>query len=480
MFGGDDDFFDIFPDIDADGDHDIADFLILDGINKEIQREVDEGEAEASSVDDGEDDLEYVDTEDYESPEDYEEATDSDDFDSISIPLSFSIEVSYPGKEQLEKIKEEDYPNKRTYDAAYALCDIEYGEPIIPPGTTKEEEAERCRFVLSQSCVAARYLTQNYGFLFVQAVKDNFRLPIDVPDEDDEIKNFFPDFIMELAEEDVGLAVDVWAWCIKEFGAYQNYMDSTWTLYNHVLSSIDDYPDEFTDCLIDRLGSDQDFRRGLLTECPDTPWCIPELIVRALQTDREKIAQAIYIAAMKNPKSKGKWAEETLKSIISNCSNWEEIETIESFKQHILPIAEKIEDKRLQRVLPKLVQRVDEYIRCVEPSREARQGCGEAVKIASEVETQVVEEPRDPEPADTKIYRFCKVSLDYPCKPHYYYFCGDISLRVGDRVVVPLGQDNALKEGVVMSVGECMGCSFPCKADSIKYVHHVHSKEGTL
>jgi len=30
MFGGDDDFFDIFPDIDGAGDHDIVDFPILD------------------------------------------------------------------------------------------------------------------------------------------------------------------------------------------------------------------------------------------------------------------------------------------------------------------------------------------------------------------------------------------------------------------------------------------------------------------
>ena len=32
MFGGDDDFFDIFPDIDGDGDHDIVDFLIKKNI----------------------------------------------------------------------------------------------------------------------------------------------------------------------------------------------------------------------------------------------------------------------------------------------------------------------------------------------------------------------------------------------------------------------------------------------------------------
>ena len=170
MFG-DDDFFDIIPDIDHDGDHDIVDFLVLDEIDNEIQREIEESDAHPSSVDtDDEEDenvlFEYgIDRNDYLTKEDYLEAVDeakngwrdtvenesqfdldpedfetfdeykealeeaqqtellfneedaafadedieNDDSTSISIPLSFSIEVSYPGKEQLEKIKESDF-----------------------------------------------------------------------------------------------------------------------------------------------------------------------------------------------------------------------------------------------------------------------------------------------------------------------------------------------------------------------------------
>ena len=388
MFGSNDDFFDIFRDMDLDGDHDMVDFLILDEIENRIQQEIEERDVRPSSLDtddeedetvlfeygidredyltkedyleavdeakygwrdDVEDGSEYgLDPEDYETQEDYEEALEdarlfssqadfsddahdandsiytNDDSLSISIPLSFSIEVSYPGKDKLEAIKESDYPNKRTYDAAYALCEIEHGDPYIPSRTTKEAEAERHKFVLSQSCIAARYLTRYDGFIFVQAIKDNFKLPIEVPDEDEEVKNFFPDFFMELAEEDVNLALDVWVWCIKEFGAYQNYMENTWNLYNSILSSLDDYPDEFREHLIDRLGSDRDFRRGLLSDCPDIPY--------------------------------------------------------------------------------------------------------------------------------------------------YYYLVGDLSLKIGDRVIVPFGQNNVMKEAVVMSVGECVGCIFPCKIENIKFI----------
>ena len=592
MFGSNDDFFGIFPDMDLDGDHDMVDFLIWDEIENRIQQEIEERDVRPSSLDtDDEEDetvlFEYgIDREDYLTEEDYLEAVDeakygwrdtaedgaefnldpedfetleeyedaleeaqqtgllfneedaafadedieNDDSTSISIPLSFSIEVSYPGKDQLERIKETDYSNKRTYDAAYALCEIEYGDPYVPSHTTKEAEAKRHRFVLSQSCVAARYLTRYDGFIFVQAVKDHFRLPIDVPDEDNEVKNYFPDFFMELAEKNVDLALDVWVWCIKEFGAYQNYMENTWTLYNSILSSLDDYPDEFREHLIDRLGSDRDFRRGLLSDCPDIPFSVSELIVRALKTGKEKVAQVIFIATMKNSKAKSKWKEDILKRIISECSNWEELETMETFQKNIMPIVERLSDKRIQRLLPKMVKEVDDYIRYIESSKdkyrfsrrflwrascidgseygisplkyeteeeylsaieerkyswrkycnkrfgvspedyETRQEYDEAVKIAAERETQIARELRDAELIDTKIYHFCKVSLEYPYKPYYYYLVGDLSLKIGDRVIVPFGQNNVMKEAVVMSVGECVGCIFPCKIENIKFI----------
>ena len=597
MFGGDDDFFGIFPDIDGDGDHDIVDFLILDEIDNEIQREIEAGESRTASFnldeddddilleygidrddyvtredyleavreakygwrDDVEDGSEYgLDPEDYETLEDYEEALedarlfssqsellddedvdtddeiDTDDSLSISIPLSFSIEVSYHGKDQLEEIKESDYPNKRTYDAAYALCEIEHGDPYIPSGTTKEAEAKRHKFVLSQSCIAARYLTRYDGFIFVQAVKDNFRLPIDVPNEDDEVKNYFPDFFMEVAEEDVNLALDVWVWCIKEFGGYQRYMDNAWTLYNQIMSSLDDYPEEFRDCLINRLGSDQNFRKGLLSECPDTPYCVPELMVRALTTNREKVAQVIFIAAMKNTKAKSKWKEDLLESIISECSNWEELESMEAVQKYILPIAEKIDDKRIQRVLPKMVKEVEDYIRSVESSEDKyqfsrrfawRATCVDGSQYGiSPLDYETEQEylaaiedrkygwrkylapsklryanPQDYETAeefhaavreafnketkaravsnhnanDRNVYKFCKIELEEEPRNTYYYFPGLLSLNIGDRVIVPLGRDNKEVYGTVVSVGECYGSALPCAVDNVK---HVKSK----
>ncbi len=68
------------------------------------------------------------------------------------------------------------------------------------------------------------------------------------------------------------------------------------------------------------------------------------------------------------------------------------------------------------------------------------------------------------------LYAFCKVAVNFPQKPYFYYFVGDLHLKVGDRVVVPLGIDNEEKEGVVVAVEEYYAAAFPCPANRIKTV----------
>ncbi len=580
---------DIYPDMNGDGKHDAIDFFLWEEKKNELQREEEDHyirskDAKCEWRDEIEDDFEFdIDPEDYEDQEDYEEAlekaklnskttwcdeesefnelnaekVDFEDYDvkdyygekseeadelfsgelemqddfSADMSLTFSVEVSYPGERQLQQIKESDYPNKRTYDAAYALCEIEHGDPFIPSDTTKEKEAEKYRFILSQSCIAARYLTKYDGFIYVQAIKEHFDLPINVPDEDNAVNTSFTDFFMELAEEDVSLAIDVWAWCIKEFGAYQIYMENRNTIYNHIIFDIDDYPEEFSDRLIDRLGTDQAFRKGLLTDSPDIPYSVSDFISKALITDRKNIAQEIFNSAMQNPVATGKWKEDVLERLISDSSNWEELETMEAVRQYILPLAKKMSDKRIQRVFPKLVKKADEYIEYVEISAgkyrysrrylwrakykdkrlenidplqyETEQEYLEAVQIRkygwrqyiptykhkfadpSNYETvqefnaayQVAADKeynnptfKDHDSDDKNIYKFCKVELEEYPNNKYYYFPGTLALNIGDRVIVPFGRDNEEIYGIVVSVGECYGSVFPCAIENIKYV----------
>ena len=244
-----------------------------------------------------------LDPDDFDSEEDYLEALEEakltygddtycDDDDTaaglVAVPLSLTFEITYPGKEQLEAINEADYPNKRTYRAAYGLCELEHGSPYIPSDSSKEKEAERFSFILSGSCIAAKYLTPYDGFIYAQAIKENFDLPISFDDEDEDSTVWFPDIFMELAEEDPELAVEVWAWCVKEFGPYQKYMKTKPIIYSYITSSTDEYPPEFLDIAIDRLGNDVAFSEALLSRSPELMYGIASLEEHLKQTRRRK------------------------------------------------------------------------------------------------------------------------------------------------------------------------------------------------
>ena len=92
--------------------------------------------------------------------------------------------------------------------------------------------------------------------------------------------------------------------------------------------------------------------------------------------------------------------------------------------------------------------------------------------VRTEVEKQQAarQKERDETLTDTTLYKFCKVSVNYPERPHYYYLTGELELKVGDHVKVPFGQNNDIADGVVMSVGECYGSSFPCPISKLKKV----------
>lgn len=101
---------------------------------------------------------------------------------------------------------------------------------------------------------------------------------------------------------------------------------------------------------------------------------------------------------------------------------------------------------------------------------ETREEYNAAVSAAYEDERKRKIAEREADPTNMTIYKFCKVCVDYPNKPFYYYFPGNIQLEVGDKVIVPFGQTNKATEGIVMAVGECYGCALPCKIEHIKFI----------
>lgn len=309
---------------------------------------------------------------DYDTEDEYSDAlAEARNVQPGQITLTINVEI--PGMEALNAIRPEDYPNKRQYDAAYHLCDVKQGTAYISDDSSPEAEIERCQFILNSNTVAAKYLTVYNGFLYAQAVKEHFSLPVDIPDEDDSIKTYFDDLMREVAEEDPKLAVEIWGWCIKQFGPYPQYMYDKRTLYNFTMCSVDEYPEEFLDLASTAIGNDQEFCDGLLTKSPEFPSCCAPIIGRALKNGFAKEASVMFIAAMLNPAGKGKDLEELIERIISECSNWEELETMELFQLYILPVIQKMENKRIQRLYPKFAKKVSDYINYVEENCERYQ-----------------------------------------------------------------------------------------------------------
>ena len=490
----------------------------------------------------------FIYPEDYDTEEDYIEAletakeeaeTDDDDDEDEDDDSFFDDDEDedifvFPAV----TVEQSKYPNKRMQQAAERLSDIKTGVAYISDRKTIKDEIEKCEFIVSSDTVAAKYLTVYDGFIMGQAVKENFQIPVDVPDEDEESNVYFPTLFMNIAEEDVNLAVDIWVWCIKEFGPYKKYLEYDDNFYGSIVSSMDDYPEEFIDVAIKRLSNDNEFRKGLLIESPEIIYSSHRFVTRALELNLITEAQEIFKAISLNPLVKGKPMEEIIDYIISDCSDWHNLEMMELVKFNIMPIVENMDDKRIQRLFPRFMKQINEYIDCVEVSNEKyqfsrryewRNHCAdgsqynidpldyeteeeyndavherkyawrkwrrnnrfgidvdlfeteseyinaEKIKIEERLKTREAEYevtkkiPKELSAEDKKVYKFCAVVFNGMNKP-YSYLTGDLDVKVGDKVVVSIGDSQQERVATVVSVSECMKCVAPYPVDKAKTI----------
>lgn len=86
-------------------------------------------------------------------------------------------------------------------------------------------EKSRCKFILKNAdrILAADYLSNDGGFLYAQAIKDNFKLPCSLPDEDESREMELPQILCKIAKRDIPLSFEIWHWCLKQFLPYAQY-----------------------------------------------------------------------------------------------------------------------------------------------------------------------------------------------------------------------------------------------------------------
>lgn len=281
----------------------------------------------------------------------------------VSIPLTISL--TFGDFNKIDDSQKNNYPNKRTYNAACRLSELKAGSTFLCEDNTVESEISKCEFILNSDKIAAKYLTVFSGFLLVQAAKENFDLPCDMPDEDEEPKNDFYELFMEVAERDVKLAVDVWVWCVKEFGPYVEYMgNESFAIFCFIPLWPNKYPDEFYDLATNKLSEDSDFRRILISECKEEPFCnVGMYIVHSLELGDIEAAKKIYDAIIKNPKARTKELESIIDRTINLCAYSNNYEVVAAFYEHIFPLIKNTDDIRIQRLLPDIESEILESMR---------------------------------------------------------------------------------------------------------------------
>lgn len=75
----------------------------------------------------------------------------------------------------------------------------------------------------------------------------------------------------------------------------------------------------------------------------------------------------------------------------------------------------------------------------------------------------------------SNIYSYCKVFVKSSNKQSYY-LSGNLSLTLGDRVLIPSERKNIHEIGTVIAVGKCFGYAFPCDINEIKPVIKLLNK----
>lgn len=381
--------------------------------------------------------------------EDDEDVWDDPQEEGPVAYLTFSVE-SREDRFTKQGVRREDYPTQRAYDAACDLIDLQNGKGYVPSDSTRQWEIERRQFLVEGGCVAARYLTIHDGFLYAQAAKENFPLPIQVPDEDERPVTSLDELFLDLAEEDPALAVRVWAWIIQEFGPYPQYMDGTWMPFNGLLYLTFRFPPEFQELALEELCQNSDFRRGLLETSPEFPDA-GGYIAYALSHGREDQAATLLQSALKNPHGKGVRYEELVQSIFYHMPEARDPEPWEALERAVFPILEGVPDKRTQRLLPQWKEEVAQRIQWRRP-RPAPQPPQYADPLAA---------------TDKTVYTFCGVRFP-GWKRVYYYRTDDETLSVGDQVLVP-GRDGPT-EAEVVSIEKHRRDTAPYPVDRAKFV----------
>lgn len=416
-------------------------------------REYKEALAEARAAGADDDDFMYA-SDDLEYDDDFE------DEDGLFLTVS----VEFPEYDEPEEIDESDYPNRRRYNAACVLAD----EYIVNSDDDYHKHmTAKCRFIIenADSIIAANYFEYNSGFLYAQAIKENFRIPCTLPDEDEDSEIDFCDIIRKIARTDVPLALEIWAWCLDKFIPYSRFDKySSYHLTTETINKIGDFANasEYRIALVHYMNDNRRFCETLMLSYNEPASRTDKLIVTAINEELYDLAVSIFSMFLANAGERWKLINSLIENTISRCRNYKELDTIKFFKEHLLPIAKEIPLGMVQDEMDEWEAEIDSYMLSVE-------------KLCSQYRATRSHPWQCMDDLGSEVYTYCGVMLPFSSMP-YSYLTDDDSIKIGDTVLVPVGFEETETEGQVVSVGRFLPVGAPYPVNRTKKIIRRISK----
>jgi hypothetical protein len=307
---------------------------------------------------DCEDGSEYdIDPEDYDSEEEYEEA-----LEEARLGYYYDDE-----SDDDAEISPEDFPNRRRYNAACILADDNYFYANDERGRRLKAAA---KFVIENAdrIFAANYLSHDYGFLYAQAIKDNFKLPCSLPDEDEKPEMELYEILIKIAKRNVDLAFEIWLWCLDRFLPYAEYYEFSATdLTMFVIGNIySGFPDGFRIKLLNYLNDNKNFLQMIMSAYDETSTDIRRLIAQAIEEKLYNAAYGLFKAELKKAGNKWRDINDTTSAVISCCKNYYELESVEYFRDNLFPLVKAIPLGMVRDEIQEWEEEIADYITMVE------------------------------------------------------------------------------------------------------------------
>lgn len=348
-------------------------------------------------------------------------------------------------------ISRKDYPNDRSYQAACLLLGFRKEMYATDDAEALMLKVHRAEFILHADCIAAKYLTISGQFLYAQAAKEHFSLPLEFLKENENPCITFFSFLLNLSKEKPVLAAEIWIWVVKSCTPYCCYFQDPDAFGNDILLAMDSFHPAFLDVAAETLATDEIFRNMLLKESSSFPY-VGEYIARAIQETNYQQAAILLESLMKNPHGNGADFEKLVLQILHSQNNHGDPGPWFFLRDQLLPMLEKKPDKTLQRLLPSWKMQV---------TKELDNLLSKWERTQRHLRQQKIQQKRD----DT--FTFCGVMLSKG-QQIYYYLTDDTTLSVGDKVLIP--RWDGPQAARIVSIGQYTKKTSPIPLSQAKYL----------